>query len=164
MLTTVPILVILFPAGFCSPISYVCGRPLDRSNSAEGHSFSLRATDLYIFPSISSLLPSKLQPILLHYKPVTAKCRFDSSQRAPYADFPLKITRGSLYPHSSGPTIALSSTEALPEMCVEVHHKYACGCTKVQRAPCANSRAGGCRGLTTKTVAHGESCSGHGGW
>ena len=164
MLTTVPILVILFPSGFCSPISYVCGRPLDRSNSAEGHPFSLRTTDLYIFPSISSLLPAKSQPVLLQYTLVAAKSRFDSSQRAPYADFSLKIPESSIYPHSSGPTNTLPSTEALPEMCVEVHHKYACGCTKVQLAPCANSRAGGCKGLTTKTVAHGESCSSHGGW
>ena len=44
MLTTVPV-GILFPSGFCSPISYVCGRLLDLSNSAEGY---LRTTDLYI--------------------------------------------------------------------------------------------------------------------
>jgi len=46
----------------------------------------------------------------------------------------------------------------LPIMCVKVEHKYSCGHSETQKAPCADSKAGGCKGESKRTVQHAGKC------
>ena len=52
----------------------------------------------------------------------------------------------------------------LPNMCVRVQHKYGCGHSEIQKAPCADSKAGGCKGETSRVVQHSGNCPRCGGW
>ena len=50
-------------------------------------------------------------------------------------------------------------------MCTKFVHKYGCGHQLVETAPCANKRAGACKGVTEKVVPHVEKCDRIcGGW
>lgn len=50
------------------------------------------------------------------------------------------------------------------EMCIKVVHKYCCNHQLVETAPCANCRAGGCKGINEKVVHHDEKCDSCAGW
>ena len=43
-------------------------------------------------------------------------------------------------------------------MCTDIIHKYTCGHTKKDKAPCAGKKSGGCKGQGVKTVTHSERC------
>jgi Fe-S-cluster-containing hydrogenase component 2 len=45
-------------------------------------------------------------------------------------------------------------------MCIDVVHKYICGHTKKDQAPCAAKKSGGCKGQQgQKTISHSERCA-----
>ncbi|KAM0806424.1 hypothetical protein BDR22DRAFT_30840 [Usnea florida] len=52
-----------------------------------------------------------------------------------------------------------SSTSGPVNMCRLLVHKYSCGHSKTDVAPCAGHRGGGCSGTTEKTVSHKEKCA-----
>lgn len=52
-----------------------------------------------------------------------------------------------------------SSTSGPVNMCRLLVHKYSCGHSKTDVAPCAGHRGGGCSGTTEKIVAHKEKCA-----
>jgi len=61
--------------------------------------------------------------------------------------------------------VYLTITSPASKMCTKVVHKYGCGHQLVETAPCANKRAGACRGITEKIVNHTEKCDRIcGGW
>lgn len=74
------------------------------------------------------------------------------------------------YPQVSSPTTTLpqehltpnmrtSTTSGPIDMCRLLIHKYSCGHSKTDVAPCAGQRGGGCTGTTEKTVSHKEKCA-----
>ena len=56
-------------------------------------------------------------------------------------------------------TMRTSSTSGPVNMCRLLIHKYSCGHSKTDVAPCAGQRGGGCPGTTEKTVTHKEKCA-----
>ena len=56
-------------------------------------------------------------------------------------------------------TMRTSSSSGPINMCRLLIHKYSCGHSKTDVAPCAGHRGGGCSGTTEKTVTHKEKCA-----
>ena len=62
-------------------------------------------------------------------------------------------------PSTSSPAMRTASTSGPVNMCRLLIHKYSCGHSKTDLAPCAGHRGGHCSGTTEKTVSHKEKCA-----
>ena len=67
--------------------------------------------------------------------------------------------RPYFYTISSTEKMCIRDQQGLLNMCTDVIHKYTCGHTKKDRAPCAGARGGTCKGTSQKVISHSERCA-----